>query len=1473
MSTERGLGTALRVLAVGLALATPSWAMDAWWTAGSGYWDDPAHWSGGVVPDGTFGEPWDCHLSDGSAIAAIRDDVFVQSVNVDQVLRLASDAALTCTSHLDVGDTVNGRGTLYTPQITGGGWIRADGVTDELTLVAGTISCGIEAWNGGRLTVDGGAVTGPAHAFQDGTLTLLGCEAAGAEAQQDGTISMEGASVTGTVSVGTGGTLIASTGLNEVQEVNASANNAHVLVESGAILDVHGTMTVGWGASATVRGDLVFGPTGAIVNGPGDITLDGGTARGIAYLQNGAGLTGRGTVDAAYFSLADGTVVSPGGIGNDLVLTGAFDNSGLIVASEGETVLITGCTVNQGTTGAIRARGGTIVLLDSTVINGLVGNDVGGGRVLLERTTIGGTGTLRTPAGGTLTVQGGRSETTNLNVWAGDAVVAHDATLAVTNQLTTGTEGTLTIQGALDLGPDPVTLDGSGTLTLDGGTVEGTVVLDDYEIRGTGAVCTASVEISDHDDRIAAREGDVLTLTGTVTGDGTVLAEGGGRLDLVDATVLCDHVEVDAATMTANGTTFATGTPYQDPHATVVLRGHEMEDVIWGELLLQSGTVEIRDLTIENWGRLVVETGATLQVTDLWQSNCEDDGSFIVRGTVRGVPAEGDGSAHWQGDWNTVTLDGGTIAGDLEVSYITLTGTGTVGCDTLWLNEASVIARTGDTLTLSGMVLGDDSYYADPHLGTTGGQLDLVNATVAVGPEQLRVRGGTVNVYDCAFDAPDANATTAFVRGGDDPGASEDVPGLLCIRTGDTAMEEIWVAEGGTVQVAPGATLAVTELYLDSEEAACVVQGTLQGSLSASGGTANWFGEGTLALDGGLIEGGVDFGAGFSIRGSGTIHALEMHGNDTPIACEGFGEHLTVSGLIAGSGTLTAADLARLDFADARIRDWTVEVSYAEAHVARTDFADSGSVAQVRVTSPYVGAPPGGHWQSTLFVEHGTSVIEDLYVETGCGVQVAADGDLRLVGAETPGDLGGESHRIDGELYVAPGGRLGLSGCLGGNGCLVVEGTLDGRNAALCEDLALSLHGGTLTGTVSLATDVSLLDGRVEGTAPVAIEAGGTVRGHGVIGAPLANEGIVSAETPGAWVRLQDWDMTSAEGGRLWAVTADGETDGGNLAIDGIRLDNLGTVYVGPESHLLLDGCILDSTGGGLLEIDGTYELRGGAQVFGSVVTATGSAGLLGASGDAGLGTHYALGALALGGSLDVLAPTGATVLALSDLGIAADGVLRCETGTTVRLRGDFANASAQATACDMADTAFVVLRAPGTPDWCTLEVAGRDFGASATGWVDNMAIGRLVLGEGTTPGQVLLADAFDNVPGDEAVYVDELVFAAVGSSVAPTGRALYYRNGGDPKRLFRGDADLNGAVDTADYFALAGSWFQDDCLWYAGDFTGDGRVDTADYFELAAHWFASTPIGASGGSRTPEPATLLLVAAGAALGLRVRRH
>ena len=77
------------------------------------------------------------------------------------------------------------------------------------------------------------------------------------------------------------------------------------------------------------------------------------------------------------------------------------------------------------------------------------------------------------------------------------------------------------------------------------------------------------------------------------------------------------------------------------------------------------------------------------------------------------------------------------------------------------------------------------------------------------------------------------------------------------------------------------------------------------------------------------------------------------------------------------------------------------------------------------------------------------------------------------------------------------------------------------------------------------------------------------------------------------------------------------------------------------------------------------------------------------------------------------------------------------------------------------------------------------------------------------------------------------------------------------------GDANLDGKVDINDLTIVLAHYNQTGQTWTQGEFTGDGTVDVNDLTIVLAHYNDSVSASGGGLAATPEPGTLLLVAAG----------
>ncbi len=98
-----------------------------------------------------------------------------------------------------------------------------------------------------------------------------------------------------------------------------------------------------------------------------------------------------------------------------------------------------------------------------------------------------------------------------------------------------------------------------------------------------------------------------------------------------------------------------------------------------------------------------------------------------------------------------------------------------------------------------------------------------------------------------------------------------------------------------------------------------------------------------------------------------------------------------------------------------------------------------------------------------------------------------------------------------------------------------------------------------------------------------------------------------------------------------------------------------------------------------------------------------------------------------------------------------------------------------------------------------------------------------------------------------------------------PNGDVLLTRG----SSIIMGDVDLNGYVEDYDLSMRLAYWDYG-ASWTQGDLNGNGTVDDDDLSLLLANWNTGTP--PAGGETVPEPATLLLLAAGSLALVRRRR-
>lgn len=441
-------------------------------------------------------------------------------------------------------------------------------------------------------------------------------------------------------------------------------------------------------------------------------------------------------------------------------------------------------------------------------------------------------------------------------------------------------------------------------------------------------------------------------------------------------------------------------------------------------------------------------------------------------------------------------------------------------------------------------------------------------------------------------------------------------------------------------------------------------------------------------------------------------------------------------------------------------------------------------------------------------------------VSSGCWMEAKEitfnSGVIRASGEASYIELQTIEDNTDGLIEALDGGEITIMG--NGPGYVVRGGELNTSGTGLITaGYQMSLEEITNRGLLEVWDDL-YMDGEIADT--------GTVR----------NAGNIIVQTRSLNVNGQIIDRVGS-GGEI------NIENGATMNIAGTIQGTNQRIYLGGNSAG--PGTVNQSTGSTVevefVEIiDGTYSLTGGSLTANSVRVQD---------------------ALQLGDA-------SVEIAVRDDIDFDSSATLNAVSGATIRLLGaDFQNNSTSPSS--MADMANITLicDAPESQG-CVIEVAGADVGAVAAGWVDNFALAMLQLG-GDDAARTRLTDGFDNqVNGlDDALYVGEIVINP-GAYIDLNDLKLYYLNGGDPKQLFIGDSNLDGAVNLLDLGAMADNWGDSVSVgWAEGDFDGSGQVNLLDLGILADGW------GNVGTTGVPEPATFsIMLAAGLPILLKRRR-
>jgi hypothetical protein len=462
-----------------------------------------------------------------------------------------------------------------------------------------------------------------------------------------------------------------------------------------------------------------------------------------------------------------------------------------------------------------------------------------------------------------------------------------------------------------------------------------------------------------------------------------------------------------------------------------------------------------------------------------------------------------------------------------------------------------------------------------------------------------------------------------------------------------------------------------------------------------------------------------------------------------------------------------------------------------------------------------------------------TSLVNNGLLDFGGGTaQVVLEANIMVVFA--PGTLkGGESTSLyigSNSLVVVPEGiDPGTEfGSISGPGTFYVVGTPlvipAGSSLALnwAPDDPVECRGNLLLGTDVVNGLWVYPGGSVTSAAQLTVNDASSGQSGGTMSMGYIFVGVGTRYAGGQGIyRMQDGNLNisgaifvgemgtgvfTQSGGdnTIWYVDSTGQNDG-VLALGG-ELGDLGTYQLSGTARLKAYMEVVGFGGTGtFLHMDGNNTVS--TLMIGSDAGSSGSYQMSGGR----LTAEYLYIGVDGQGSFCVT-DANAHITVSSLLSVGALGSLSAVPGSIIHMTGSaFVNQSTDANLlAGMSNLRLIYEhRDPNGPD--PFEVAGRDIGADANGFLHNFGLATLQLGGDGGPGQVLLVDLFKNQPDTdqpEALYVQGLIVNP-GSELILDGLHLYVDgvlvNPGDGALYGGGDIDAVPEPATLTLLGVAG--------------------------------------------------------------------
>ncbi len=674
-------------VAVGLLGGTAGGQTTSTWLGGSGDWNDPSKWSGGVVPGGSL--VTNIFIDGGKSAASV--------VNIDfLVLRFNS---LT----IDPSDTLRGRAEIKIEDDGGlfnHGFVLSEG-SDFLTFEPTALNRILPVTNSGTIQ----AINGGLMSFTNTTISNTGTIHVGGESGigflnnttvAGGTLSGSGESLflidtrpitsppnSPPSSVVFDGVTLDSGVLvvHSPHEFESQANNGHNATLKGAVVNngiwsLNGggkrnqhVVILDSGVSLGGAGGIVMSPPGSGFSGPRFNIVRVST--GVATQEADHSVLGSGAIQ---FDV-DSTLINKGSIVGDQTDPLVIERSSLhvsdnrVLVNEGVLAAINGGRLVLGEAIAVVNNGGTVEALDGSTVE--VRSSVAGGSLVTE-----GSGVIKVmgPNGAPISMF-----LRDITLEAGSNI-EFDSTVEIESSLINNTDVTQADRFTLVAAPGEtdVVLTGTGTMRDAGFFTQGDARL----INETGHTLRGSTEIRGH----AVNKGTIIA-----DGFSSIIAPVSGAGFVNEGTLRSDSFLILTGKVTNTG------------HAIEVADGEQLllrnAQISGGAITTGgTGTVEVINLPITEG--ITSLTDVVVSAGIQFEMNTHD---VSIAGTVTN-----------HGDW---ALDSFSTPSDQAVltvgtpsasNTITLTGNGTVTLMDNPYNELTFLVDPGDTEGTRTLVHGAD---------------------------------------------------------------------------------------------------------------------------------------------------------------------------------------------------------------------------------------------------------------------------------------------------------------------------------------------------------------------------------------------------------------------------------------------------------------------------------------------------------------------------------------------------------------------------------------------------------------------------------------------------------------------------------------------------------------------------------------------------------------------------------------------